>query len=216
MSEAFPIEKLTLILADHPSGDFEQEEKLAGLAATLKQLIKEAPLRFCFSLSEFIHLDGDYICSVIDAYTELWNEKANLPWDEIWNCLLNFCRSIVNSDKFWSEENSHPPSNFVANRKRIIRAIGRLLEDGAKADAHAFHQRHHGEVETLLARILQKQKGEIFTESTDAVFVAINSPRGKCLEALINLTLRSCRLSDRENKSMYKHGSTSSITTRPN
>ncbi len=197
---ALPMEKLTSILADHPSGDFEQEEKLAGLAATLKQLIKEAPLRFCFSLSEFIHLDGDYICSVIDAYTELWNEKANLPWDEIWNCLLNFCRDIVNSDKFWREVNSHPTGSFVANRKRIIRAIGRLLEDGAKSDAHAFDQKYHSEVESLLAILLQKQKGEIFTESTDAVFVAINSPRGKCLEALINLTLRSCRLSDRENK----------------
>ena len=197
---ALPIEKLTRILADHPNGDFEQEEQLAGLAATLKQLIKEAPLRFCFSLSEFIRLDGDYICSVIDTYTELWNEKANLPWDEIWSCLLNFCRTIVNSDKFWSEENSHPPSSFVANRKRIIRAIGRLLEDGAKSDAHAFHQNYHGEVESLLAFLLQEQKGEIFTEATDAVFVAINSPRGICLEALINLTLRSCRLSDREKK----------------
>ena len=198
---ALPIEKLARKLADYPSGNFEQEEKLAGLAATLKQLIKEdKSLRFCFSLSEFIGLDPSYICSVIDAYTELWNEKANLPWDEIWNCLLNFCRAIVNSDKFWSEENSHPPGNFVANRKRIIRAIGRLLEDGAKSDAHAFHQKHHGDVETLLARILQKQKGEIFTEASDAVSVAINSPRGICLEALINLTLRSCRLSDREDK----------------
>lgn len=194
---ALPIEKLTRILADHTSGDFEQEEKLAGLAATLKQLIKEdKSLRFCFSLSEFIGLDPAYICSVIDAYAELWNEKANRPWDEIWVCLLNFCRDVVSADEFWSEENARPRSN----RRSVIIATGRLLEDGAKSDAYAFHQRLHGKVESLLAFLLQKQEGDIFTEATDAVFVAINSPRGKCLEALINLTLRSCRLSDREDK----------------
>lgn len=192
----FPIEELTHTLASYTSGDFEQEEKLTGLATTLKQLIKEAPLRFCFSLSEFTHLEGDYICTVIDSYTELWNEKAHLPWNEIWICLLNFCRDVVSAHEFWSEENAR----LRSNRRRVIIAIGRLLEDGAKSDAHAFHQRHHSEVESLLAFLLQKQKREKFTESTDAMSVAINSPRGKCLEALINLTLRSCRLSDSENK----------------
>lgn len=194
---ALPIEKLTRRLTDYPSGNFEQEEKLAGLAATLKQLIKEdKSSHFFSSLSEFIGLDPSYICSVIDAYAELWNEKANRPWDEVWTYLLTFCRGIISADEFWSEENARSHGG----RRRVITAIGRLLEDGAKSDAHAFHQKHRGEVESLLAFLLQKQKGEKFTESTDAVSVAINSPRGKCLEALINLTLRSCRLSDSENK----------------
>lgn len=194
---ALPIEELTHRLADYSSGNLEQEEELEGLAATLKQLIKEdESLRYCFSLSEFIGIDPAYICSVIDAYAELWNEKANRPWDEIWICLLGFCRGVVDADEFWSEENACPRGN----RRRIIIAIGRLLEDGAKSDAHAFHQRHHSEVESLLAFLLQKQNREKFTESTDAMFVAINSPRGICLEALINLTLRSCRLSDREHR----------------
>lgn len=30
------------------------------------------------------------------------------------------------------------------------------------------------------------------------MFIAINSPRGRCIEALINLTLRSCRLADKQ------------------
>ena len=34
---------------------------------------------------------------------------------------------------------------------------------------------------------------------SDAVFVSINSPRGQSLAALINITLRKCRLPDHEN-----------------
>ncbi len=49
--------------------------------------------------------------------------------------------------------------------------------------------------------MLRRQEGEEFKLESDAVFVAINSPRGRCIEGLVNLTLRSCRLAHKEHGS---------------
>ena len=48
--------------------------------------------------------------------------------------------------------------------------------------------------------LLSREKGSEFDLDKDAVSISINSPRGHCIEALINMTLRSCRLSDKNNK----------------
>jgi len=47
---------------------------------------------------------------------------------------------------------------------------------------------------------LKRERGSEFKLTDDAVSISINSPRGRCLEALIKLTLRSCRLADSLNK----------------
>lgn len=193
------IEELIRALSTYKGGHSWLEPGIEGLVKTVKDLIKASPSYFYADLLKFANLDLAYIYGVIGAYSELWTEKANLPWDDIWYYLLEFCLTVVRSDRFWSEENAQARDAFVANRYWIVGAIGRLLEAGAKADEHSFHEKYHNDVETLIAFLLKHEKGEEFKEDSDAVSIAINSPRGKCIEALINLTLRSCRLSDQKN-----------------
>jgi hypothetical protein len=175
-----------------------REPGIEGLSKTFKELIKSAPLRFYTDLSSFAHLDPAYVHSIVDGYSELWNEKAQLPWEEIWGHLLSFCSEVVNSGAFWDQGQAKPRPDFVANRHWIVSSIGRLVESGTKSDEHAIAEKYHEQAESLLAVLLERQEGEEFREESDAVSVAINSPRGRCLEALINLTLRMCRLSDRQ------------------
>lgn len=196
---ALSIEELFHTLATYKGGVGWREPGIEGFVKAVKQLIKASPLRFYADLAIFADLDLAYVYSVIEAYSELWKEKANLPWDDIWRYLLEFCSAVVRRDRFWNEENSRQRDVFVANRYWVVGAIGRLLEAGAKSDEHAFHKKYHVEVESLIVFLLQNEKGEKFEAKSDAVSIAINSPRGHCIEALINLSLRSCRLSDREN-----------------
>ncbi len=193
------IEELVHTLRTYKSEGGWRKPGIEGLVNVVKQLLKASPLRFYANLAKFADLDLAYVYVVIGAYSELWNEKASLPWDEIWRYLLEFCSTVVREERFWSEENARQRDIFVANRFWVVGAIGRLLEAGAKSDEHAFHEKYHCEVESLIAFLLQKEKGETFEEKSDAVLIAINSPRGHCIQALINLTLRLCRLSDRDN-----------------
>ena len=175
------------------------EPGIEGLAKTIKQLVITTPLRFYNRLIKFSELDLAYVYEIIEAYRDLWTEKRQLPWDDIWVYLLGFCSAVINQDRFWDLENAKRRVHFIANRYWIVSGIGRLLEAGTKSDDHAFSEDYLKEAEAIIVYLLQKEEGNEYNISSDAVSVSINSPRGHCLEALINLTLRSCRLSDKRN-----------------
>ena len=195
------ITDLVQALNDYKGGGDWREPGIEGLTAAVKQVFKNAPLKYCDRLANFSDLDLAYIYSIIEAYSELWREKANLPWDDLWQYLLAYIAAILNQDRFWDTANAKQREDFVANRYWIVGSIARLLESGAKSDDHAFPARYHDDVEALLKTLLEKESGEQFKPESDAVSISINSPRGQCIEALINLTLRACRLEDRSNNS---------------
>jgi len=172
------------------------EPGLEGLVKALRQVVKAEPLRFHNQMHQFSRLDLAYVYELIEAYGELWTEKAQLPWEEIWGYLLLFCEDIVTQDRFWLPENAQERSAFVANRYWVVGGIGRLIENGTKTDEHAFPEKFLEQAERILRILLEKEEGEEFKPDSNAVFLAINSPRGRCIEALINLTFRSCRLAD--------------------
>ena len=182
----------------HDTGRFG-EPGLEGLVKVFRQMIKEDPLRFYNKLHRFSRLDLAYVYEMIDAYGQLWREKAQLPWEELWEYLLTFCEDILGQEKFWSTENVQPRTAFVANRYWVVGEIGRLIEDGTKSDEHAIPEKFLPQAERVLLILLEKEEGsEEFKPDEEAVSVAINSSRGRCIEALINLTLRSCRLADKQ------------------
>ena len=174
------------------------EPGLEGLVKMLRQVVKAEPLRFYSQLYKFSESDLSFVYELIEAYRELWSENAQLPWDEIWGSLLGFCRDIIKQDRFWSQENTEKRRSFIANRHPIVSGIGSLIEAGTKSDEHAFSEELLNQAEEVILILLEKEKGEEFKIDSDAVMVAINSPRGHCIEALINLTLRSCRLANKQ------------------
>lgn len=197
--QAHSIEELVEILKNYRDpGDF-REPGIEGLTKTFKQVVKTKPLSFYDQLNKFVKLDLAYIYQIIEAYRDLWAEKKKLPWDDIWPRLLEFCLKVIIQDRFWDPENAKQREPFVANRYWIVGGIGRLLEAGTKSDDHAFCEEYINDAEAIIALLLEREEGNEYKIDSDAVSISINSPRGHCLEALINLTLRSCRLSDKKN-----------------
>lgn len=195
--QTLSIDKLVEVLKSYKDPGGFREPGIEGLTKTLKQVVKTTPLRFHNQLNKFAELDLAYIYEIIEAFRDLWTEKAQLPWDDIWPFLLGFCSKVVRQDRFWDPENAKERKPFVANRYWIVSIIARLLEAGTKSDAHAFSEEYLDDAEEIIVFLLNREEGEEYKEDTDAVSKSINSPRGHCLEALINLTLRSCRLSDK-------------------
>jgi hypothetical protein len=172
---------------------------IGALSDALRKIVKASPLQFYTELHRFIELDTAYAYQVIEAYRELWAEKAKLPWDDIWDALLSFCESIIQQHTFWNDSQTNRHEAGVANSSWVICAIGRLIAAGTQSDDHAFHPLHMNKAEQIIDILLRCVKGSDFTLGGDAVSVAINSPRGQSLEALINVSLRRCRLADIEN-----------------
>lgn len=168
---------------------------LEGLAKEFHAYIKANPSIVIDELELLKKLRLVFVCELIEAYSELWGKKEEpqLYWDKIWQNLICFCSDLVSEEEFWSEENSQEQCAFVANRHWVVGSIGRLVESGCQTDDHAFNINLIEPVKVVLRKLLDRQSGSEFNEDSDAVSVAINSPRGKCLQALINLVLYSCR-----------------------
>jgi hypothetical protein len=194
----YSIEELVGLLKTYKDPSGFREPGIAGLAKTLKEVIKTEPLIFFNQLNKFAELDLAYSYEVIEAFSDLWAEKAQLPWDDIWPCLLGFCSAVIRQAHFWDPKNAKQRESFVANRYWIVSGIGRLLKAGTKSDEHAFSEEYLNAAEQIITFLLAKEEGEEYKADSDAVSISINSPRGHCLGALINLTLRSCRLSDKK------------------
>lgn len=173
------------------------EPGLEGLVKTFKEVVKAKAKDIYTELTKFADSDLAYIHPIIEAYRELWNEKKDLPWNDVWPHLLAFCLQLIKRDIFWSVS-ADGRSKFVANRDSIVGAIGQLIEDGTRSDDHAFDKSILPKAKEVLVILLERQEGVAFKLDSDAVLIAINSPRGHCLEALVNLTLRSCRLEHEE------------------
>ena len=174
-----------------------------GLFAALRELIKASPLKFYSQLSSFEALDLAYVDQVIEAYRELWTEKAKLPWDDIWALLLAFCKKVTRRDGFWSEESAKRRGVFAADRSWVISSIARLIEEGTRSDDHAFAEEQLPIAEEIIIFLLKRDTGREFSAENSAVSSAINSPRGHSLQALINITLRCCRLADSRSDSNH-------------
>ncbi|MGM0601074.1 MAG: hypothetical protein ACQETH_14790 [Candidatus Rifleibacteriota bacterium] len=171
---------------------------LEGLLEVFNQLIKEKPLAFYLNLNYFSNLDFSCLHQIIEAYKELWSDRVKLPWEEIWDKLLEFCSNIVSQKRFNELKSSNQQKQVWTDYHRLISSISQLIEAGAKSD-NAFNENRVKIAEEILFNLLRHKVGSEFEENSDAVFVAINSARGHCLQALINLSLCACRIADQHN-----------------
>ena len=165
-----------------------------GLAQTLKEAIKAKPEFFKNNLAEFLDLHYVYTSHMIMAYREVWTEKQHDNWEE----LLNFCWTLLQSDGFWSKDASKQREDTDYSRRWVVGQISELIKEGTSNDKLAFDPSLFQTTKKIIERILEKQEGESFRDVTDSVTLAINNPRGKCIESLINYALRRCRLAEKK------------------
>jgi len=174
------------------------EPELDGLIQCFKSVVKAKGKEFYPHLIDFMKLNLHFVDSLIGSYRDLWNEKKELPWDDIWPNLLAFCDKLSEREDVIEEDSDTKEAFYTIKSRSIISEIAQLIEDGTRSDDHAFDKRLIPQAYRTLEFLINHQKGDKFESGIDAVNVAINSPLGHCIEALINLTLRSCRLADKD------------------
>ena len=193
------------------------ESPIKGLYEAFRQVIKSSPLSFSQRLVSFDNIDLSYVFQITEAFREIWVGKTSLPWADIWKPLLHFCQRLVSNDEFWNEGNAKYrgatiPNRHQVDRHQVVGSIATLIEAGVKVDDHAFDPALLDNAEKIVVIMLRNQVGKAFdnnNNAVDAVFHAINSPRGKCISALVNLTLRKCRIADvtndKDHSAVWKH-----------
>ncbi len=187
---------LVLILNNFKNERDFRKPGIDGLARVFEAFVKQDSNKIYKKLDEFISLHIPYVYSLIDAFLVLWEKEENahlLPWDNIWPKLLDYVYKVISEDEFWEWPESREDGAFVANHHWVVGIIGRLIKSGCQSDEHSFEVKNIELSKKILCLLIEKEAGGEFDLDSDAVAISINSPKGRCFEAIIALALFTCR-----------------------
>jgi len=180
-------------LNEYDYAAFMDEPGLEGLIKAFGELVSSEPILIFKAADSFLSLKPHYVHEIFSVFVKLWETKAELEWDNVWNDLLLFAEKLVSRDVFWNADSDNQKRAFIGNVDWVVRTLGRLIEAGCQKDENAFGLDKCESAKRVIELILSKQLGEEFLDDSDAVSIAINSPRGHCLEAYFKLALYQCR-----------------------
>jgi hypothetical protein len=172
---------------------------LDGLLSTVEEAVKSDPSLFLRKLPQFLAAKTPYQHAVISGLKQAW-ENVSSPttqpdWDRAWPDLVTFFETLIGPDEFWHEVVA-PRQPMVPTRNWVASSVADFLRSGTRKDEHAYPSALFPRTRALVEILLMKT-APVEKPSDDAMTQAINSPRGKSIEALISQALMECRAADR-------------------
>lgn len=183
--------------------EFKQTDSWRGpttraLADMLIEAIKAEPLLFAENIDLFLDAKRPYQYGIISGLKSAWDalpvDQDLTYWEKVWEALMGFIEKILEDPHFW-EETVVEDRDLTPNRDWIPPVIADLLESGTKNDNKAYPRELLPRAWNLIGILLEKL-APASEAREDALTQAINTPKGKAIEALVNHALRACRLSD--------------------
>lgn len=195
-------------LVDHlnefePSSDWDGPST-RSLSDAVIEAVGAAPDAFLDELPRFLAAKPEYQYAIIAGFKKLWDawdgRRPDLSWDRIWPDLIGFFEAILNSEDFWKGEVSEE-SDLSPTRNWIPPVVAEFLESGTANDDKAYTPALLPRTLRIIVTLLDKAEPLAEPLKADALTVAMNTNKGKAVEALINHALRACRLSDKAGNS---------------
>jgi len=183
--------------------DFQQSNAWRGpsieaLVNSLEEIVGINPRKFFHLLPAFLDAKRPYQYGVINGFKRLWDlpkeKQQDFDWNVVWEGLICFFEQLLSNSEFWSEEVVHN-QDLTPTRDWIPPIIAEFLRAGTKDDDKAYSPKLLPGALSLI-KILLENLEPVDDAEEDAMFQAINSSKGKAIEALFSHTLRVCRISD--------------------
>lgn len=190
---------VTKLAAFKPSASWEGPT-IDALTDQLERAVQLAPMTFVRVLPDFLDASITYQHAVIAGFLKLWREpNADRPfdgWNDAWPRLFDFVEALLAREDFWTSTGDKSDFREV-NPMWIASSVAALLQEGTRDDKRAYPSellpRGLAILQTLLVH------GERVNEpGDDPMFQAVNSTRGKAIEALFGHALRVCRIADKD------------------
>jgi hypothetical protein len=183
--------------------DWWNGPSIRSLVDVLEETIAISPSLFIGKIDIFLNANRPYQYGLINGLKRLWekseNQKGELDWDDAWKKIIGFISKVVLPDSFWLEAVGED-KDLTPTRNWIPSVVSDFLRSGTHNDAHAYSPMLLDEAWIILEKLLEK--AELVKElSDDPMSQAINSEKGRAVEALYTHALRACRVSDKEKQS---------------
>jgi hypothetical protein len=163
---------------------------LDGLISVLQDSARTNPAAFVRVLPSLVDAKSGFQQAVIRGLQQAWDAKqqsAPCNWDEGWEQLIGFFEKVVAKPNLGEDEDNQ--------HKWLLAAIADCLRAGTQDDEHAYTPTLLTRTQAIIDALLQRLPAE--TKLTDdPMFTAINTPKGRAIEALFSHALRACRVAD--------------------
>lgn len=173
---------------------------ITGLVKALELAIVDSPDKYLRLRDDFLAAKPAYMVGFLNGFSNLW-QKGRLQRQPTldsaaWTSLLEYADKISEADLNAVDEAAEPLTPQLAWLPGLI---AQWIEAGVKDDEYAFDVDLLPRAKNLLEKLIGRvDPVDDSGKESDAVFVAINSPRGKIIEALIALALRAKRTNQSE------------------
>jgi hypothetical protein len=177
------------------------EPTVRGLSDALAEAVKLEPVRYSESLSIFLQAKPPYQYAVLSAFLSLHSEpvktseKTRIDWALLWPKLIAFAKELLTAPDLLQEGAEHLP--LTPNKEWLAPAIAELIRSGARSSENPIPGPQIQLALDVVASLLRKISSESKGSEIDAMSSAINTPRGKAIEALFELANRICQDADR-------------------
>ena len=161
---------------------------------TLSEAARTFPESLIQDLPAFLKAKQPFQYSLIYGLKLAWEDaerKPGVDWRQPWESIVQFFEHLVEDGGFWEET-----SNHEQRRDEITSALADFLRSGTVNDNHAYPTELLPRTRDLIAILLDKTRAA-GQPSDDPMSLAINTPKGRTIEALFSQALRACRTSDR-------------------
>jgi len=182
-------DELVSFLNEYNQVSHFNEPGIEGLVNSFEKLVLLDNCEVLNNLAAFVELKPHYLNKIFTAYSKLWTDKAQRSWSELWPKIIDFSTILFNKGLFWESLANTESGPFIGDKHWVISSYCRLIESGCENDERAFNLDLANIVKNTLEIILCREIGENFSNDSDAVSIAINSPRGRCIEAYVKLAL---------------------------
>lgn len=160
-------------------------------ARALRDAIKASPSQFQGQLLEFADTHFSFVAAIVEAYHQLWIGDQYSNWSEV----VEFCLAVA--ERFHNEPKFSGPQRADAEGRenwQFAREIGDLIIAADADDTDSLGNEILARSLLTVALLAEALPRTAVDTSRECVTAAINSPRGRCMEAAIRLALRIARV----------------------
>ena len=182
---------------------FQQVDSWRGpttraLVDTLEEAVALTPQAFLPIISAFLHAKRPFQYGIINGFRRAWeaptDKRPEIDWERTWSFLVGFFEELIGNPDFWAEKTVED-RDLTPNRDWISPVIADFLRVGTRSDERAYSPDILLRTWSLIGILLVHAEA-VDEPRDDAMTQAINSSKGKVIEALFSHALRACRLSD--------------------
>jgi hypothetical protein len=185
-----------------PSNDFWMDAPtIKALVDSLEEAVVKEPIKFSYAINDFLNAKRPYQYAIISGFMKFWGSEKEVgdEWKEICAQLFKFLETLLYNEAYWKEA-VEKQRNLTPTKDWMTATIADLLRAFVRKDEKSISPEFLPQVQKLIFTLVEKNPSEWNGDNNDAMTQAINTLKGKAIEALIDYSLFSARLSDRKNK----------------